>query len=92
MSPELSVGDVGKAAGGNAVPALSIAIRVGCSLQGRRSLAMSPELPVGGVGEVTVSAWTCPGISRWVGGRLSAAGQCAFSASTLAIFFRGGGR
>ena len=74
------------------MPALSLAIRFGCSLQGRRSLAMSPELSVGGVGEVTVGAWTCPGISLRGGGRLSSAGKCTFSVSTLAIVFRGGGR
>ena len=47
LSPELSLGDVGKAAGGDVVLTLSISIGgVGCSLQSvastGRSLAMSP--------------------------------------------------
>ena len=60
VSSDLSVGYVGKAAGGNAVLAPSLAIGVGCSVWGvattGRSLAIPPELSVGGVGEVTVGA------------------------------------
>ena len=54
-SPELSVGDVGKAVGGDVVLTPSLAIvEVVCSLRGvastGRSLAMSPELSVSDVG------------------------------------------
>ena len=61
FSPELSFsGDISKAAGGNAVLALNLAIVVGCSVRGvttaGRSHAMSPKLSVEGVGEVTVGA------------------------------------
>ena len=61
LSPELSVGDVEKAAGGEVVLAPSIDIGgVGCSVQGAestgRSLVMYPELSVRDVGEVTVGA------------------------------------
>ena len=70
MSLELSTGDIGKAAGGNAVLTPSLAIGVGCPVRGVATtgcfLAMTPELYVRGVGEVTVGVVITPELSVWV--------------------------
>ena len=64
LPPELSVGDVRKAEGWNALLTPSLSIGVGCSVRGVAttgcSLAMSPELSVGGVGEVAMGAGIPP--------------------------------
>ena len=76
LSPELSVVDVGEAAGGEVIlaPGLSVG-GVGGRVNGATStgisLRMSPELSVGDVGTAAVGARLSPGLSiGGVGGRV----------------------